>query len=315
MRKFTIFIISSVLILTILASLAIKTQEKTELMMGTFVKITIRGPFWFDFKRAQDSAFSAMRSVDIQANMYNEESELSKVNARAFSQPVDISDDLYLLIKDSIDLHRRTGGLFDITVAPLVKLWNRYKEERLPVVKSEVISALSLVGSEKIVLYKDEKRVRFIKEGLSLDLSAVAKGYAVDKGAEALKKRGVKSAIVNAGGDIYCIGRRNFFQPWRIGVISPKEDNKILKVLNLSDKAVATSGGYEQRFNLDGKNYSHLINPKTGYPVESVFTSVSVVAPTCILADGIATAVSVGGRELAEKLRLIYDDIYITIEE
>jgi thiamine biosynthesis lipoprotein len=138
------------------------------------------------------------------------------------------------------------------------------------------------------------------KKGLLVDLSGIAKGFMIDKAVARLKEEGIESALINAGGDIYCLGL-DCGQPWEIGIKNPDTLSEILGVRFLIDEAIATSGGYEQFFTFQGRNYSHLIDPRQGYPAENDLLSVSVIAKNCTTADGLATAFSILGLEGVKK--------------
>jgi len=290
-----------------------RTEERTQLKMGTFVKIVLAGPLWSDFDATFTKAFAAVDKVDLIASIYNNESEVVRLNQEAAARPIKVSNELFTLIKDSIAMSRDSNGAFDITVAPLVRLWGSYKKEDSIPTKKEIEKKLSLVGYDKIVIDEADGSVYFKKKGMAVDLSAIAKGYAIDSVVKVIKDQGFRSAMVNAGGDLYCLGQKSLLHRWQIGIIDPRNRDMIIRVLTVSDRAVATSGGYEQYFVYKGKGYTHLIHPKTGYPVESVFSSVTVIAPNATMADGIATAVSVGGNKAEIDIKKIYPDIDIII--
>ena len=313
--KIFFYVVTIIIFLAIVSSLSTDTQERTEYKMGTFVSIRLFGFKWYKFDSAFNKAFSAIDNISNIANMYKEDSEVSRVNKIAYKSPVVVSNDLFLLIKDSKALYDASGGAFDITVAPLVELWGPYQDRDAVPDKESIQSVLHYVGSDKLVLDYQKRTVFFKKEGMKIDLSAIAKGYAVDKSIEAIKECGFSSALVNAGGDIFCLGKKDFLFSWRIGIQDPRKREGIVEILRLSDSAVATSGGYEQYFVYKDKDYTHLLHPKTGYPVESVFSSTTVIAKRCFIADAIATAVAVGGRDLISGFKEIYKDIIIIAYE
>ena len=315
MKRYPIIIVVVAAVFILVATFSVKANTRTQFKMGTFVKITLRAPFWYDFDGAFDAAFSAIDNVDSIADIYDENSEISRLNKSACDKEIKVSDDLFLVIQDSIELSRISEGEFDITVGPLVKLWRPYKGRDLIPSQKGVKRALFLVGYDNIVLDEDRKTVFFEKRGMSLDLSAIAKGYAVDKAVEAIKDQGFNSAIVNAGGDLYCLGKKSFLSDWRIGIRDPVRKDDIMNVLYIADKAVATSGGHEQYFTYKGKDYTHLIHPKTGYPLENIFSAVTVITTKCILADGIATAVCVGGEDVKRRVEGFYPNTTILIKD
>ncbi len=313
--KIYIYIITIIISLVIIFTLSTDTQSRLEYKMGTFVSIRIFGFRWSDFDHTFDKAFSVIDNVDRIANIYSESSEVSRLNRTGFKTPVVVSKDLYALIKDSKALWQESNGAFDITVAPLVALWRPYRGRDSIPDKESIQRALSLVGSDKLILDQEKQSVFFKEEGMKIDLSAVAKGFAVDKAIEAIKAGGFSSALVNAGGDIFCLGRRRFLFPWRVGIQDPRNREDVLEVLRLSDSAVATSGGYEQYFVYKDKDYMHLLHPKTGYPVESIFSSTTVIAKNCFIADGIATAISVGNKEVIKSMEYFHSGITVIVSD
>ena len=161
---------------------------------------------------------------------------------------------------------------------------------------------LSKIGSDKVVLDNRKKSLRFLKNGMEIDLGGIAKGYAVDKAALVLRKSGIKNALIDAGGDIYCIGEKAKGQKWIVGVRDPIEEHRVIEELALQDLAAATSGGYENFLETEGKQYNHIIDPRDGNPVENNLISVTIIAKDCLTADALATAVSVLGREKGTEL-------------
>ena len=307
--------ISAILIIcySLLFLLCVRTETRTQLKIGTFVNISLTGFRWSDFDPVFERAFGAMDMVSEQANLYDSKSRLSLLNKSAHRAPFKISEELFYMIFVSKKMYNESNGAFDITIAPLATLWKTHIENKSVPNKRDIRQALGLTGPDKLVLDEGQTTVYFKKKGMSIDLGAVAKGYAVDKALYEIKKSGFKSAMVNAGGDIFCLGRRNFVFPWRVGIRDPYNKDDILKVINISDKAAATSGGYEQFFQYKGQYYSHLIDPKTGYPVNSAFSSVTVVADSCFMADAIATAVYVGGKKIKDKLEALYPEIEVIV--
>jgi FAD:protein FMN transferase len=312
-----IYIIAAVIIfLASTAVFCVRSHKRTEFKMGTFIEIYLTGFIWDNFDLAFKNAFSAIDKIEIIANTYDDKSEIGMLNKTLHDKMFVASEDLFFLIDSSKILYNQSNGVFDVTIAPLSRLWKPYIKKKIMPDTKEITEALKLVGSDKIRLDEASRSIRFLKKGMELDLSAIAKGYAVDKAIDEIKKLNFRSAMVNAGGDIFCLGRRAFIFPWRIGIKDPKDRDRIFKVINACNRAVATSGGYEQFFLHDGKYYSHLIDPRTGYPADNTFLSVTVIADRCFIADAIATAIFVGGQNAKDKLKVIYPDIdVITIEQ
>ncbi|MDH5175012.1 MAG: FAD:protein FMN transferase, partial [Elusimicrobiota bacterium] len=174
---------------------------------------------------------------------------------------------------------------------PLWKIW-KFEGENLEVPeKVEIERALKLVNYHKMILKSD--KISFAEKGMGIDLGGIAKGYAVDAAVRVLKKENINSAMVNAGGDIYVLGRKQG-KPWRIGIRHPRREGEILGTIEVEDRAIVTSGDYERFFFSEGKRYHHIINPKTGYPADEC-QSVTIVAKETTFADGLATGIFVLG--------------------
>ncbi len=235
--------------------------EESRLMMGTVVKV--KAPT----KAAITEAFSKMEEIERLVESFDERA----------GDEIALNPKMAYLLRKASELRRITGGAFDITVSPLVELWSSYAkdQEKIPD-QEEIAAALSKMGSEKG------------------DFSGIAKGFAVDEAIGALREGGVGSGLVDAGGDIYCLGFGPGKKPWRVGVKDPRGDGMIGTLL-LEDKAVATSGDYQKFFIVNGIRYSHIVDPRSGYPVGDNPMSATIVAPDCITADGLATAIMVMG--------------------
>ena len=205
-----------------------------------------------------------------------------------------ISPDLTSLVKGSLEISQKTKGLYDPTVYPLVELWERYSEKLIPPPLSEIKKAQALVDWNKVKIVGDNV---LIPKGMGLDFGGFAKGWVVDCAVRSLMENGVQSGIVDAGGDMVVWGDK----VWRIGVKNPHKDG-LIAIIKIKNKAIATSGDYENYFiAMDGKKYHHLLNPKTGYPAEDL-NSVTVIAETAAIADGISTGLFIMGRSGIERI-------------
>jgi len=233
---------------------------------------------------------------------YRKYSEISRFNALKIPrQRFKVSRDFAKVIMESKKIYRLTGGAWDGSIYPLMNLWGfgiSERKNRLPK-KEKIASLLRDVGFDNIDLV-DGRYLLKKKAAISIDLASIAKGYAVDKVAEFIKKEDIKNFLVEIGGEVYASGVRKDGKQWRIGINRPRKESpydEIYKIVRLKDKAFATSGDYRKFFEVKGKRYSHILNPKTGYPVANGVVSVSIVAGTCAFADGLATAVMVMGRK------------------
>lgn len=243
-----------------------------------------------------------MERVNQSLSMFNKNSIIAKWN-RGESDQV---DSLFMTMYEKAkEVNRITDGAFDVTIAPLVNAWGfGFKNEKLP--SSEKIdSLLQYVGMDKVQL-QGERLVKLV-EGIQMDASSIAKGQGVDLVAEFFNRKGIQNYMIEIGGEIRVKGESSKHRPWRIGIDKPIDDataaNRELQlVLSLREGALATSGNYRRFYVIDGKKYSHTINPKTGYPVQQDILSASVYAPTCMEADAYATAFMVLGTESAKRI-------------
>ncbi len=263
--------------------------------MDTVVEITALGEDRDILEAAVTDAFSEMKRIEAGLSFYLGDSEVSRINRSAGIEPVEVDEETLGLIQESIRISELSGGAFDITFAPLKEMWN-YKSppKRLPT-EEELKPYLARVGYNKIKVDPSGGRVYLERTGMRIDLGAIAKGYAVDRAILILEKAGVDKALVNAGGDLRVKGmvRGRAFQ---IGIQDPEDQSRILGKIRIEDKGVATSGDYERFFTLDGERYSHIIDPRTGFPAKGS-RSVTVIADTSMYADALATAVFVLGPE------------------
>lgn len=243
-----------------------------------------------------------LEEINKSMSTYRKNSEISRFNAlKIAGRRFKVSLDFAQVIVESKRLYKLTGGAWDGSIYPLVKLWGfgiSERKSRIPP-KEEIAGLLRDVGFNNIDLV-DGRYLLKKKASISIDLASIAKGYAVDKVAELIKKEDIKNFFVEIGGEVYTSGLRKDGQCWRIGVNRPRKGasyDEIYTIVKLKDKAFATSGDYRNFFEAKGKRYSHILNPKTGYPVANGVVSVSIVAGTCAFADGLATAVMVMGRK------------------
>jgi thiamine biosynthesis lipoprotein len=214
---------------------------------------------------------------------------------------VRVSKDTFRVIEESIRISEMTGGAFDITILPLMTVWRTARQRNKLPADEEIAAARALVNWRHIILDAENLTVGLGKPGMGIDLGGIAKGYAVDIATAALKKHRIKSAIVNAGGDLYLLGKPQEREWWRIGIEDPREKGEIFASLYLREEAVVTSGDYRWYFIIGGQRFHHIIDPRSGMPVEKM-QSVTIVAPDATFADGLSTAIFVLGREEGIKL-------------
>ena len=232
------------------------------------------------------AAFEEIRRIDALMSLHRADSELVKLNARATET---VSEDLFKVLWKACEISELTEGSFDVTIRPLADLWGFiWKEYRLPTT-NELAATLPKVDYRLVQLDPDTRSVRFLRDGVSVDLGGIAKGYAVDCAIEKLRAMGITNAMVRAGGDLRVMGE------WKVQIEDPQKQGK-RTTLRLKDAAISTSGDYENYFVIDGKRYSHILDPRTGLPVEGV-AACTVIAATCMESDALATALFVYGPE------------------
>jgi thiamine biosynthesis lipoprotein len=245
--------------------------------MGTLVEITIPGNGERE-KASAEAIFAELKRVEDLCS-FHKPSGLTRVNDQSGNGPVKADPELLALIGQSLRFAKETQGAFDPTVGALTRLWNfSAGDPRIPP-PPEIAAALARTGWQRVQIDAAAGTITLPEQGMALDLGGIAKGYALDRAADVLKKRGILSALVNAGGDVLVVGEREPGKPWRIGVQDPRNERAMVAVANLKDRVVQTSGDYERCFVDNGIRYHHILNPVTGYPAGGV-QSVTVVAPT-----------------------------------
>lgn len=240
---------------------------------------------------------AVLDDVESKMSHYDPSSELSRFNRGRTTRPFPVSAETFEVFRQARRLAELTAGALDVTVAPLVNAWGfgPVEPDRFPPDADRLSRALEHVGYAGIELDEAASTLRKADPAIEVDLSAVAKGYGVDLVAAALRGQGLERYLVEVGGEIVAAGANHLDRPWRIGIESPAAAGGIQRVVPLRDRAMATSGDYRNRREVEGGWVSHTIDPRTGRPVEHRLASVSVVADRCVVADGLATALEVLG--------------------
>ena len=261
-----------------------------------------------------DACFDRIGKILGEFNMYNVDSEISKVNRASGRGAVPVSQDFCDALHQALQLASLTDGLSDPTVGPLVKLWRIGSDQARVPKPEEIQSALVLIGWRDVALDEKDRTVSLLHPGMTLDFGAILKGFAAVAAGRVLHARGVKSAVVEIGGSVLALGSRRDGTPWRIGIQTPGASTGIyLGLVDVRDKVVNTSGSYEQFFIQNGRHYQHIFNPHTGYPVDNGVVSVTVIADRQTNADGPTLAILALGvkRGLAFAKQLGVDAIII----
>lgn len=228
-----------------------------------------------------------------------DDTEVLRINRRAGLEPVAVSEDTLKVIREGLRYGELTGGAFDITVAPLIRLWGfGTGEERVPAAE-EIEAVLPAVDYSRVEIHAGTGSAVYLPSPeMGIDVGGIAKGYAADEAARVLREAGVRNAILDFGGDIVTIGGRPDGSPWRIGIQHPSgERNRFVGILSSRDESVVSSGAYERFFHEDGVRYHHIFDPSTGYPSDSGLTSVTAIGADAMKTDVLSTAIFVMGLE------------------
>ncbi len=277
-----------------------KRFRESKFLMSTIVEITVVGTEE-QSRQAMMLAFEEIRRIDGLMSVYNPDSEVSRVNEAAGEFAVRVSADTLEVVSESLRIARLTNGAMDITVAPLMELWGFGNGENRVPPDDELQEKLLLVDYRKVLADADSSTVRLDLPGMRIDVGGIAKGYAVDSAIRVMKEAGIRNALISAGGDIYAMGAPPGKESWKIGIRHPRARADLLGILELKDRAVATSGDYENFFEVDGKRYCHIMDPGTGRPVQGIM-SVTILADTAAEADALATAIFPLGADKGMKL-------------
>lgn len=263
------------------------------MLMGVQVTITLYAPNQSTAERACRAAFERIAELEQAMSDYRADSELMRLCARAGGEPVHVSEDLYLVLRKAQELSRRTGGAFDVTVGPFVQLWRRARRTgQFPTVQ-ELAEAKQRVGYEKMVLDDRERTVQLLVPGMRLDLGGIAKGYALDCALKVLNAHGIRHALLEAGGDIVAGLAPPGTAGWRIEVANAApERSRVYLALG----AISSSGDTEQYVEYQGKRYSHIVDPRTGWGL-TTRVAATVIARDGITSDSLATALCVLGSQ------------------
>ena len=259
-------------------------------------------------REAADIVFEIFEDVDEQMSEWKAESPLSAVNAAAGSHPVAVPDDLRAVVRRGVEVGAVTGGAFDITWAALWGLWDfQAAGPRLPP-DGEIVGRLALVDFRRVLIDDDAGTVFLPQEGMAIGLGGIAKGYALDRSARALRERGIDSFLISAAGQMMLGGMRGD-RPWRVGIRDPRGGlADYFARLELTDTSVASSGDYERYFILDGVRYHHILDPRTGLPARGL-RGATVVCADATLADAVSTALMVLGLEVGLDLAESLDNV------
>ena len=292
-----------------------KDPEYTQLhqALGTIVNIKVNASE-LEGKKVAEQSIQLIDKIEQIMSFYKTSSQISQINRNAGQSWINVSSELFLVVEESKRYARLTKGIFDISVAALTALWQYYG--RLGEVPPEglIEKTLKLVDYEGILLDEENKKVKLEREGQKIDLGGIAKGYAANRIIELYRETGIKSGIINLGGNVSLLGSRYNGTSWGVGIQNPSRDRgKCLGITLLADTSVVTSGDYERFFQQGNRLYHHILNPYTGYPAKSKLRSVTVIHPDSMLADVLATTIFILGMENGIELIKHFDGVELII--
>jgi len=291
------------LFLILLSSSVFSQVQRSRLvtLMGSKFEITLVDKDSLSAEKNIDKSVSEIRRIENLISEWNPETQISEVNRNAGIKPVKVDAEVFALTEKGIYFSQLTDGAFDISIVAMDKIW-KFDDSMNELPSEESIrNSVKNVGYQNIILDKTNSTIFLKNKGMKIGFGSIGKGYAADKTRELMKSFGVKAGIINASGDISTWGTQPDGTPWAIGINNPFKDDTIAAVLYLKENAVTTSGSYKKYAEINGKRYSHIMNPKTGYPSTGL-TSVTVVGPNATMANGFSTSIMVLGRKKGLKL-------------
>jgi FAD:protein FMN transferase len=273
--------------------------------MATRFEIVLHGESASRLRAAGEEARAEVELIEAQLSIYRPTSEIARVNVRAAREPVRVTPPVFRLLEQARQLHRESGGAFDITIAPLVRCWGFMDGSGSWPDPAEVARVRQHVGMPHVILDAENLTVRFDGEGVMLDLGAIGKGYAIDRATETLREAGVTSALLHGGtSTVYGIGKPPGDDPWKVAIESPPvADARTtwLATVPLQDEALSVSAVWGKSFEHEGKTFGHVLDPRTGQPVANAVLA-AVVLPSATETDALSTALLVVGAEGHEKI-------------
>ncbi|WP_084684760.1 FAD:protein FMN transferase [Maribacter forsetii] len=271
--------------------------KRTLKLMGSRFDITVVAKDPVEGDVYIDMAISEITRIEKLISSWDSNSQTSKINRNAGIKPVQVDIELFNLIQRGIGISKLTDGAFDISYASMDKIWKFDGSMTVMPSEESIKASVAKVGYHNIILDKENHTVFLKLAGMKIGFGAIGKGYAADKAKELLKSKGVVAGIINASGDMNTWGKQPNGKEWKVAITNPMNKNKVFALLPIQNGAVVTSGNYEKYVNFNNIRYTHIIDPRSGYPATGII-SVTVFAPKAELADALATSVFVMGKEV-----------------
>lgn len=269
-------------------------HTKTTFMLGSPFEMTVVAKDTVQGNQYINQAINEVKRIENLISDWIPTTQISKVNQNAGIVPVKVDQEVFDLIERAIKISKLTNGAFDISYASMDKIWKFDGSMKEMPTEEAIKNSVAKVGYQNIILNEKESTIFLKNKGMKLGLGGIGQGYIADKVKALLIENGCKSGIVNVSGDIFAWGKQPNGKPWTVAIVNPMNKNKVFATFPLEDSAVETSGSYEKFVTFKGKRYSHIIDPRTGYPATGI-VSVSVFAKTTELADALATGIFVLG--------------------
>ncbi|WP_316837802.1 FAD:protein FMN transferase [Pedobacter nutrimenti] len=274
------------------------TYNRVLKLMGNRFEFTVIADDQTAGEKAIDTAIAEVQRIEELLSTFKNTSQTSLINQYAGIKPVQVDQEVIDLIQRAQKISDITQGAFDISYGSIDKsLWNfDVNMTSLPDFET-ALQSVSLINYQNVIIDTQNRTVMLKHEGMRIGFGGIGKGYAADKAKQALQNIGIEHGIVNAAGDLITWGNQPDGRPWTIGIADPDQSDRPFSALNISNMAIATSGNYEKYATINGRRYSHTIDPKTGLPVSGI-KSVSILCPSAELADALATPVIVMGAQV-----------------
>lgn len=300
MNRTDLFIRITLLLCTISISAQVQ-RSRLVTLMGSRFQITLVDKDSISAERNIDKAIAEITRIENLISEWRPETQISQVNQNAGIKPIKVDKEVFDLTKKSLYFSKLTDGAFDISIVAMDKIW-KFDDSMNELPSEQAIKeSVRNVGYQNIILDSTNSTIFLKNPGMKIGFGSIGKGYAADKTRDLMKSMGVKAGIIDASGDISTWGNQPDGKPWAIGINNPFNDHKMAAILYFKENAVTTSGSYEKYAEIHGKRYSHIMNPKTGYPSTGL-TSVTITGPNATMANGFSTSVMVLGEKDGLKL-------------